>query len=115
LRKWAYARVYQNSRDRKAERPSWLHRYNWDRLHTGIDDQTPINRLGLPEDNVLRLDSQMMQFEEDRRPLFNAVPVHRRSCWGVAYFGPRIFRWLPIRNIPRILSIRAFILGLVTV
>jgi transposase InsO family protein len=40
---------------RKAELPSWLHRYNWHRPHTGIDDKTPISRLGLTEDNVLRL------------------------------------------------------------
>jgi transposase InsO family protein len=54
LREWAYAKAYQNSRDRKAELPSWLHRYNWHRPHAGIDDKTPISRLGLTEDNVLR-------------------------------------------------------------
>jgi transposase InsO family protein len=57
LREWAYARAYQNSRDRKAELPSWLHRYNWHRPHTGIDDKTPISRLGLTEDNLLSLHS----------------------------------------------------------
>ena|SRR5262245_13188433 len=55
LREWAYAQAYQNSVERKAELPSWLHRYNWHRPHTGIDDKTPISRLGLTEDNVLRL------------------------------------------------------------
>jgi transposase InsO family protein len=57
LREWAYAQAYQNSVERKAELPSWLHRYNWHRPHTGIDDKTPISRLGLTEDNVLRLHS----------------------------------------------------------
>jgi transposase InsO family protein len=55
LREWAYAQAYQNSAERKAELPAWLHRYNWHRPHAGIDDMTPISRLGLTEDNVLRL------------------------------------------------------------
>jgi transposase InsO family protein len=54
LREWAYAQAYPNSRERKAELPFWLHRYNWHRPHAGIDDKTPISRLGLTEDNVLR-------------------------------------------------------------
>ena len=55
LREWAYAQAYPNSRERKAELPVWLHRYNWHRPHAGIDDKTPISRLGLTENNVLRL------------------------------------------------------------
>ena len=55
LREWAYAQAYSNSRERKAELPTWLHRYNWHRPHAGIDDSTPISRLGLTENNVLRL------------------------------------------------------------
>ena len=57
LREWAYAKAYPNSRDRKAELPIWLHRYNWHRPHSGIDDKTPISRLGLTGDNLLRLHS----------------------------------------------------------
>jgi transposase InsO family protein len=57
LREWAYAQAYRNSSQRKAELPSWLHRYNWHRPHAGIDDKTPISRLGLTDDNVLRLHS----------------------------------------------------------
>jgi len=57
LREWAYAQAYPNSRQRKAELPTWLHRYNWHRPHAGIDDRTPISRLGLAEDNLLRLHS----------------------------------------------------------
>ena len=49
LREWAYAQAYPNSRERKAELPTWLHRYNWHRPHAGIDDITPISRLGLTE------------------------------------------------------------------
>jgi transposase InsO family protein len=55
LREWAYAQAYQTSTERRAELPSWLHRYNWHRPHAGIDDKVPISRLGLTEDNVLRL------------------------------------------------------------
>jgi transposase InsO family protein len=55
LREWAYAQAYQNSQERRSHLPYWLHRYNWHRPHAGIDDKTPISRLGLPEDNLLRL------------------------------------------------------------
>jgi transposase InsO family protein len=57
LREWAYAYAYENSRQRKDQLPTWLHRYNWHRPHAGIDDKTPISRLALTEDNVLRLHS----------------------------------------------------------
>ena len=54
LREWAYAMAYPNSRERKDELPIWLHRYNWHRPHAGINDKTPISRLGLAGNNVLR-------------------------------------------------------------
>jgi len=54
LREWAYAQAYGNSRQRRDQLPTWLHRYNWHRPHAGIDDKTPISRLGLAEDNLLR-------------------------------------------------------------
>jgi len=57
LREWAYAQAYPTS-DRRAEQlPIWLHRYNWHRPHSGIKSQTPISRLGLSKDNLLRLHS----------------------------------------------------------
>jgi transposase InsO family protein len=55
LREWAYAQAYPTSDRRAAELPIWLHRYNWHRPHAGIKSQTPISRLGLAEDNLLRL------------------------------------------------------------
>ena len=55
LREWAYARAYQNSQQRAAELPHWLHRYNWHRPHASLKAKTPISRLGLSEDNLLRL------------------------------------------------------------
>jgi transposase InsO family protein len=55
LREWAYAQLYQHSRQRRAQLPYWLHRYNWHRPHAGIGDKVPISRLSLPEDNLLRL------------------------------------------------------------
>lgn len=55
LREWAYALAYPTS-DRRAEQlPIWLHQYNWHRPHGGIKSQTPISRLRLTEDNLLRL------------------------------------------------------------
>jgi transposase InsO family protein len=55
LREWAYARAYPTSDHRAEELPFWLHRYNWHRPHGGIKYHTPISRLGLSEDNLLRL------------------------------------------------------------
>jgi len=57
LREWAYAQAYPTSDSRAEELPHWLHRYNWHRPHGGIKSQTPISRLGLTEDNLLRLHS----------------------------------------------------------
>jgi len=57
LREWAYAQAYPTSDRRAAELPIWLHRYNWHRPHGGIKSQTPISRLGLIQDNLLRLHS----------------------------------------------------------
>ena len=55
LREWAYAKAYPSSDERAAELQTWLHRYNWHRPHGGIKSQTPISRLGLAENNLLRL------------------------------------------------------------
>jgi transposase InsO family protein len=55
LREWAYAQAYHHSRQRTGELPHWLHQYNWHRPHAGIGAKTPISRLGLAEDNLLRL------------------------------------------------------------
>jgi transposase InsO family protein len=57
LREWAYARAYQNSQQRSAELLHWLHRYNWHRPHASLKAKPPISRLGLSEDNLLRLHS----------------------------------------------------------
>jgi transposase InsO family protein len=55
LREWAYAQAYPSSDRRAVELPFWLHRYNWHRPHGSLQAQTPISRLGLSEDNLLRL------------------------------------------------------------
>jgi len=55
LREWAYAKAYPTSDRRAQELPIWLHQYNWHRPHGGIDSQTPISRLGLTKNNLLRL------------------------------------------------------------
>jgi transposase InsO family protein len=57
LREWAYAQPYPTSAHRTAQLPAWLHRYNWHRPHGGLKAQTPISRLGLSQDNLLRLHS----------------------------------------------------------
>jgi len=55
LREWAYAKAYTHSDGRTAELSVWLHRYNWHRPHGSLKAKTPISRLGLSEDNLLRL------------------------------------------------------------
>jgi transposase InsO family protein len=57
LREWAYARAYNNSGERTAELPRWLHRYNWHRPHSSIGSKPPVSRLGLSGNNLLRLHS----------------------------------------------------------
>jgi transposase InsO family protein len=55
LREWAYAVAYPNSDRRAAELPVWMHRYNWHRPHGSLKSKTPISRLAVSEDNLLRL------------------------------------------------------------
>ncbi len=55
LHEWAYARAYQNSGQRAHHLPYWLHRYNWHRPHGSLKANTPISRLRLTENNLLRL------------------------------------------------------------
>jgi transposase InsO family protein len=55
LREWAYATAFENSDQRRAELPTWLHRYNWHRPHASLDKQPPISRLALTRYNLLRL------------------------------------------------------------
>jgi transposase InsO family protein len=55
LREWAYAQAYLTSDHRAQHLPAWLHRYNWHRPHSSLKSKPPISRLGLTEDNLLRL------------------------------------------------------------
>jgi len=57
LREWAYAQAYPTSDHRAAALPIWLHRYNWHRPHSSLQSKSPITRLALTEDNLLRLHS----------------------------------------------------------
>ena len=55
IREWAYAVEYQTSEQRKADLPTWLHRYNWHRPHASLGKKPPISRLRLTDDNLMRL------------------------------------------------------------
>ena len=57
LREWAYARAYNTSQERERQLQPWTHAYNWHRPHGSLKGNPPISRLGLPEDNLLRLHS----------------------------------------------------------
>jgi transposase InsO family protein len=55
LREWAYATAYDTSDQRANDLPLWIHSYNWHRPHGSLKAKTPISRLALSEDNLLRL------------------------------------------------------------
>ncbi len=57
LREWAYATAYPTSEQRKDALEPWLHNYNWHRPHGSLKSKTPISRLGLDRNNLLRLHS----------------------------------------------------------
>lgn len=54
IREWAYATAFENSEQRKDELPRWIHRYNWHRPHASIGGKTPISRLNITGNNLLR-------------------------------------------------------------
>jgi transposase InsO family protein len=58
IREWAYARLYQNSADRRAQLIPWIHQYNWHRPHASLNQMPPISRAGPSFDvnNLLRHD-----------------------------------------------------------
>jgi transposase InsO family protein len=41
LREWAYAIAYEDSPQRAAQLPVWLHRYNWHRPHGSLKAKHP--------------------------------------------------------------------------
>ncbi len=55
LREWAYARAYNTSQERAQHLQPWTHAYNWHRPHGSLKGNSPISRLGLAENNLLRL------------------------------------------------------------
>ena len=57
LREWAYAHAYSTSAQRAQHLQPWLHRYNWHRPHGSLKARTPISRIGLTRDNLLRYHS----------------------------------------------------------
>ncbi len=54
IREWAYARLYQNSKDRNQNLQPWIHQYNWHRPHASLNQRPPISRSGLDVNNLLR-------------------------------------------------------------
>lgn len=54
LREWAYARLYQNSQQRKQHLFGWIHDYNWHRPHASLSQSPPISRSRLDDNNLLR-------------------------------------------------------------
>ena len=55
LREWAYAKAHPTSEHRADDLPIWTHAYNWHRPHSSLQSQSPISRLGITQDNLLRL------------------------------------------------------------
>ena len=57
LRKWAYARTYQDADHRARHLPAWLHHYNWHRPHASLGYAPPVSRAPLPVNNLVALHS----------------------------------------------------------
>jgi transposase InsO family protein len=56
IREWAYATAYNNSAERTARLPPWLHHYNWHRPHCSLEGRPPLSRLTADDrNNLLRL------------------------------------------------------------
>jgi transposase InsO family protein len=55
IREWAYARTYQNSKERTEQLEPWLHDYNFHRPHTSLKLNSPASRAGLNRNNLLSL------------------------------------------------------------
>jgi transposase InsO family protein len=55
LREWAYAASYATSRQRREALQDWLHHYNCHRPHSALGGQTPMARLTLDQNNLLKL------------------------------------------------------------
>jgi transposase InsO family protein len=55
INEWAYAQTFQNSTERAASLPLWTHQYNWHRPHASLNQQPPITRLALDDNNLLTL------------------------------------------------------------
>jgi transposase InsO family protein len=55
LREWAYAATYRNSQQRRDALGAWLHHYNWHRPHSALNGLPPVARLGLSQNNLLKL------------------------------------------------------------
>jgi transposase InsO family protein len=53
INEWAYARTYQNSQERTSSLPAWTHQYNWHRPHASLNQQPPISRAALDDNNLL--------------------------------------------------------------
>jgi transposase InsO family protein len=58
IREWAYARLYQSSKERNEHLNPWIHHYNWHRPHASLNQMPPISRSGLQlnVNNLLRHD-----------------------------------------------------------
>ena len=59
LKEWAYAKAYETSEQRRSELGAFLVRYNWHKAHRSLRAKPPISRLGLSEDNLLRLHNRL--------------------------------------------------------
>ena len=102
LREWAYAGSYQTSRQRVQNLPIWTHRYNWHRPHGGIKDRTPLSRLNLSRDNLLRLRTQpgflTRKIAPDAGRQDEVVLLYLRVAADAAIAAGRLLRTLPAHS-----------------
>jgi transposase InsO family protein len=56
IREWAYARLYQNSKERNSWLTPWINHYNCHRPHASLNQLPPISRIPTDDNNLLRHD-----------------------------------------------------------
>jgi transposase InsO family protein len=57
LREWAYAATYRTSQQRREALGAWLHHCNWHRPRSALNGLPHIARIGLSQNNHLKLHS----------------------------------------------------------
>jgi hypothetical protein len=70
-----------------------LHRYNWHRPHGSLKANTPISRLGLSEDNLLRLSQPYQRCRQTQNSVVINIIVSLGICATNSIISPSWVTW----------------------